>query len=543
MRTRHHIPSVFNLSLVDVLCCALGCIILLWLVKARDAGTTSEELAQAKKRIASEKKNKDSLVQQLADLKRLLASVQGSLAACIAERNKLEEAVALLRKQNAATEAGLALRAKEKRLLDDEIEELKKKNAEASTSLARLDDDHRKLLKELAALKTQTGADQAELRKKTLALADLEKALAALRTESTQDRRSLREKTAELANLLTELAALKKLAADDRAELRKKGLALADLEKVLENLRLQKIDVEKTLVVAEDQVKKLRSDSKDLRTQLKLADARQLVLEKDLSERKKELAAVGQDLESTKKKLLRELEGAQASIAGLRRDNQDLAGQVKRAQTAAENRFAGIALTGKRVVFLVDMSGSMELVDEKTPAPEKWKGVRDTLAKVMRSLPELEKFHVILFAERATFLLGNGHRWLDFDAKTSVDQVTRALARVKPTGGTNMYISFLEAFRFRGAGLDTIYVLSDGLPNMGEGLTAAEARRLNDNQQAEVLSKYIRQKLKSDWNRPRSGKRVRINTIGFFFESPDVGAFLWALARENDGSFVGMSKP
>ena len=37
--------------------------------------------------------------------------------------------------------------------------------------------------------------------------------------------------------------------------------------------------------------------------------------------------------------------------------------------------------------------------------------------------------------------------------------------------------------------------------------------------------------------------RVRINAVGFFFESPDVGAFLWALSRENDGSFVGMSRP
>ena len=36
---------------------------------------------------------------------------------------------------------------------------------------------------------------------------------------------------------------------------------------------------------------------------------------------------------------------------------------------------------------------------------------------------------------------------------------------------------------------------------------------------------------------------VRINAVGFFYESPDVGAFLWALARENEGSFVGMSKP
>jgi hypothetical protein len=50
-------------------------------------------------------------------------------------------------------------------------------------------------------------------------------------------------------------------------------------------------------------------------------------------------------------------------------------------------------------------------------------------------------------------------------------------------------------------------------------------------------------RLKNVLNRPNADQvRVRINTIGFFFESPDVGAFLWALARAHDGSFVGMSK-
>ena len=57
------------------------------------------------------------------------------------------------------------------------------------------------------------------------------------------------------------------------------------------------------------------------------------------------------------------------------------------------------------------------------------------------------------------------------------------------------------------------------------------------------LAKHIRKTLKADWNREILKERVRINAIGFFYESPDVGAFLWALARENDGSFVGMSKP
>ena len=46
------------------------------------------------------------------------------------------------------------------------------------------------------------------------------------------------------------------------------------------------------------------------------------------------------------------------------------------------------------------------------------------------------------------------------------------------------------------------------------------------------------------WNRTVAGQpRVRVNAVGFFFDSVEVGAFLWALARDNDGSFVGMSKP
>ena len=65
-----------------------------------------------------------------------------------------------------------------------------------------------------------------------------------------------------------------------------------------------------------------------------------------------------------------------------------------------------LQLTGKRVVFLVDMSGSMELVDETTPAPSKWTGVRETLVKIMRSLPELDKFQIIIFSDKSSFLFG-----------------------------------------------------------------------------------------------------------------------------------------
>jgi hypothetical protein len=51
---------------------------------------------------------------------------------------------------------------------------------------------------------------------------------------------------------------------------------------------------------------------------------------------------------------------------------ESLQAEAKRARTAAENRFAGITLTGRRVLFLVDTSGSMERIDRDTPDAAKW---------------------------------------------------------------------------------------------------------------------------------------------------------------------------
>jgi Mg-chelatase subunit ChlD len=214
-----------------------------------------------------------------------------------------------------------------------------------------------------------------------------------------------------------------------------------------------------------------------------------------------------------------------------------------RVKAAAEQRFEGIALAGRRVVFLVDMSGSMDMVDDKTTDAAKWPGVRDALLRIMRSLPNLEKFQVILFSDRTTNLLGSDGRWIDYDANSAA-KVNEALAKVRPAGNTNMFLALDAAFQLRTQGLDTIYLFSDGLPNIGEGVTAEQSKSMTETQRSEILSRVVRNTLKTRWNRPESGRpRVRINAIGFFYESPDVGAFLWALARENDGSFVGMSRP
>jgi hypothetical protein len=229
------------------------------------------------------------------------------------------------------------------------------------------------------------------------------------------------------------------------------------------------------------------------------------------------------------------------NIIDLQGDKKKLADKVDQLRIESENKFAGIAMTGKRVVFLVDISGSMKLIDEKTPDPNKWPIVIETVGKVMRTIPDLEKFQVVVFSREARYLFGRGE-WQEYRGEASLKRVAEALKGTEPGGDTNLYSAFDLAFRLRSENLDTIYLFSDGLPTSGPGLTPQQEQSLNGNQQIELLSKHLRTTLKT-WNTLRDSRRVKINSVGFFYESPEVGAFLWSLSRENEGSFVGMSRP
>ena len=66
---------------------------------------------------------------------------------------------------------------------------------------------------------------------------------------------------------------------------------------------------------------------------------------------------------------------------------------------------------------------------------------------------------------------------------------------------------------------------------------------MTQEQIGEVLGKDIRRKMKTDWNGALARQPpVRINTIGFFYENPDVGAFLGAGARTRAASSA-LSRP
>jgi peptidoglycan hydrolase CwlO-like protein len=482
MRVRHKIPSIFNLSMVDVLCCALGCVILLWLINLRDAKQHEDDSG-------SLLRQKESAI---ADLEQKRAAVQ-------AQADAQDAALAdLRRKWDESTRRVASLQA-----------DVDARGKDLAAFRLRADDLSQKLTDAGGRIKDLQG------------VADLVPGLRS-QLKSAQDQYALDE--SKVKTLGTELSA-----------------------------RALELDTATRKLLASQKDATTRSQELDNAAQkLTALQTLRTHLETDLEDRNKELTLLRtyKDKWSADQEqmlsLKKELAASRTSFDAVQTEKTKWQAEAARVRAEADNRFAGITLTGRRVVFLVDMSGSMEYLDDNTPAPQKWVAVRETVAKIMRSLPDLRKFQVVAFSNKAIFPLGKDDEWLDFNPNVSADLVLKTLAAVKPNGGTNMYSAMEAVFRMRPQGLDAIYFLSDGIPNMGEGVTPEEikAGKLTDVDVGSRLGAAVRKKLKTDWNRELDGKpRVHLNTVGFFYESPDVGAFLWALARENEGSFVGMSKP
>lgn len=489
MQTRHRIPTIFSIYMVDVLCCALGCVILLWQLYH----TESEEQSAAAR----------AALGKLADAENLAVGLRAELQQAGSDKTRLTlELDAALKRLGKAERLALV------RMQD--LEALRKTHAAAEALLANLQAD-------LKSTTRKSESTSAELAAKIKALAEVESRLAAL------------EKELQVRNLELKLAA--------------KDVAGRRLDLKTAEDRARKL---------EDLLAEMKAQGKDHLAKLSVSDLRIRLLEQELAKQKLALTDSDRRLrdvlasdETIKKKWLisvKDLAAAQALLDDLQAEKRSLLLQTRALRTAAENRFAGIELTGRRIIFLVDTSGSMVMADQKKEAPDKWPLVIASLLKVMKSLPDLRQYQVILFSDKIRYAQGQPGIWLDWDSDRSPAALETVLKAVRPEGATDMNAALAEAFRFRPQELDTIYIFSDGLPNAGEGLPAG-GDQMTEVQKTDALARFVRNRLRTEWNPPGRHERIRINTIGFFFESPEVGAFLWALARENDGSFVGMSRP
>ncbi len=529
MGPRHRTPSIFNLSMVDILCCALGCVILLWLVKQQAADAEAAENRAVSKKLVHVtqlkaalelqlKKNREArayLDQQLTLNKKTRDRLNQELAAALKEGRRLDLA---LKRTEGNLDSVIRVRdALKMRVAEDEKNE-KRLEALLASRLKELESTNLKLKKNATLLVTRQQVIDALTKKSNSLNSEL--------TKTKQDRDRIAK-------------------ANEKIPILEKDLAKTNTD--LKQARIEGAKAAANLITTQEQLDRASKA-------LKAMQAAKTKVDEELSANQKNLKTTTAKVTELEKKLLEQLRAMQSSnrkVTALQGERDNLAAERRRLQQkqaalqqALDQRFAGIELKGRRVMFLVDTSGSMKLLKNGTEAKDKWQRVQESIAKVMKSLQNLEKFQLVTFAEETSFRLGNKGKWIDYKGEESVKQAIDALSKIDPIGGTDLHTALEAAFEYRKEGMDTIYVFSDGLPSVGSGVTAEEEKRIGEQAATAKRAQLIRKKLREEWNVGSEAQpRVRIHAVGFFFESPDVGAFLWALARENDGSFVGMSKP
>src|SRR5438034_5184678 len=111
MQIRHRVPTIFNISMVDVLCCALGCVILLWLLNLREAkeetvtaGKTREQLKATQTLLGETASRREQTQHDLEAERVKLAALNQELVRLRAEQKTAEDRLAkLTREQRALT--------------------------------------------------------------------------------------------------------------------------------------------------------------------------------------------------------------------------------------------------------------------------------------------------------------------------------------------------------------------------------------------------------------------------------------------------------
>ncbi|MEE9390957.1 MAG: HEAT repeat domain-containing protein [Planctomycetota bacterium] len=201
---------------------------------------------------------------------------------------------------------------------------------------------------------------------------------------------------------------------------------------------------------------------------------------------------------------------------------------AKKVKPAGETKYAvnyyGIPLQSDKVVFVVDISGSMEFGAE-AGGEKRIDVARKKLLEVVQKLDKKTQFNVLAFSGSNLYYKSKGLMPCTPENKRKVSKWIRGL---KTGGGTNTYAA-LEAIFEEYSKADTLYLLSDGSPSSGKVY-----------QQEHLIAQVHK------WNLRR---RLRIHTIALLSgdipktgpladEKNEAARFMKQLADITGGSFV-----
>ena len=202
-----------------------------------------------------------------------------------------------------------------------------------------------------------------------------------------------------------------------------------------------------------------------------------------------------------------------------------------------------INLGCRNIAILLDVSASMladklvniirlrnmdQSVQRKA---EKWTRALATVDWLTAQLPVGSKYQVITFnTEAAPALAGTAGKWLEVANQAQLEQVSGALRKLTPSGGTSLHNAFTTLQGLSPAP-DNIFLITDGLPTQGTGVPRGSKVSGDDRQ------RLYREAVKL---LPRS---VPVNIILEPLEGdPMAASEFWQLAQVSGGSFLCPSK-
>jgi hypothetical protein len=263
--------------------------------------------------------------------------------------------------------------------------------------------------------------------------------------------------------------------------------------------------------------------------------------EAQISSRKREGYTESEDIESLKAELL----ALESEVKELRQASQKSSGANARDFTGDGNRqyLTGLNLGGNNIAILLDVSASMladklvqiirlrnmgESVQRKA---ETWTKSLDTVDWLLAQLPVASKYQVITFNTSAKPALSDTEgKWLEVANQAQLGDVSSALHRITPSGGTSLENAFLALHKLSPAP-DNIFLITDGLPT--QGTSPPRGNTVTGPERQKLYAQAVRQ----------LPSRVPVNIILAPMEGdPMAVSELWLLALRTQGSLMSPSR-
>jgi len=293
---------------------------------------------------------------------------------------------------------------------------------------------------------------------------------------------------------------------------------------------------------------RLRNTLSDLDMQMVEANGRATRISEEIEEYEALIAALRADGYTEREdieQLKAEIQSLEQEVKKLRESAPEPGGDSARTFIGEGNRqyLTGLNLGGRHIAILLDVSSSMladrlvnvirlrNMGEDVQRRADKWKRALDTVDWLTAQLPVSADYQVITFnTQAAPALAGTEGKWLEVANQAQLEQLSQALRKVVPGGGTSLENAFIALQRLNPAP-DNIFLITDGLPT--QGTSAPRGSKVSGKERLALYQKAVRQ----------VPGGVPVNIILAPMEGdPMAAAAFWQLAQGSNGSLLSPSK-